>query len=305
MEISFVVATYRRTEVLAKCLEAICAQQVPEGVSYKVRVYDNGAPETAESTVRPFTESHAVEYISNGVGHGIGYSLKRGARESQGEVVVEMNDDAIVPQGFIERIADAFRNNPRLGILGFRADEKGYRDIPGGIGQIDSRRMLLIGNFCRSTPGPIPVEHIYGFCYAWRREILNEGLGHDLTLLTRDFSNGSRLETDHSLTVLRGGWKVLYDGSVTVKHLAMPRGDINELSTRWRINDIRNTLYLYLKHFGLFGRGAIALRYGLLFNHGILSALRQPTTANWLFFLAGLRGRTSAVYFYLKHLLGG
>ncbi|MFN5470383.1 MAG: glycosyltransferase family 2 protein [Pirellulaceae bacterium] len=305
MEIAFVVATYRRPEVLAVCLEAICNQELPEGTSIQVRVYDNGSPKSAESTVRPWAESHGVVYINNGVGHGLGYSLTRGARESQGDVVVEMNDDAIIPQGFVARVADAFGNQPRLGILGFRADEDGYQEVPGGIGQIDGPGMRLIGNFCRPTSGPIAVEHVYGFCYAWRRAILDEGLGHDPTLLTKDFSNGSRLDTDHSLTVLRGGWQVIYDGSLPVRHLAMPRGDMSEVSTRWRINDIRNTLYLYLKHFGLFGRSALALRYGLLFNHGILSALRQPTRANWVFFLAGLRGRASAVRFYVQHLLGG
>ncbi|MFO0064333.1 MAG: glycosyltransferase family 2 protein, partial [Pirellulaceae bacterium] len=68
MEIAFVVATYRRPEVLAVCLEAICNQELPEGTSIQVRVYDNGSPKSAESTVRPWAESHGVVYINNGVG---------------------------------------------------------------------------------------------------------------------------------------------------------------------------------------------------------------------------------------------
>jgi GT2 family glycosyltransferase len=305
MEVSFVIATYRRPEVLVSCLEAICGQQLPDGVTMVVRVYDNGSPQSAESVVLPFHQSHGVLYINNGLGHGLGYSLKRGARESEGDVVVEMNDDAIIPPGFVKRVVEAFEKNPRLGVLGFRADEEGYEEVPGGIGQVDGPGMRLVGNFHRPTPGPIAVEHIYGFCYAWRRRILEQGLGHDATLLTQDFSNGCRLDTDHALTVLRGGWQVIYDGSLSVQHLALPRGDMSEVSTRWRINDIRNTLYLYLKHFGIFGRSAIALRYGLLFNHGILSALRRPTLSNWVFFFSGLRGRVSGLRFYLQHLLGG
>ena len=68
-------------------------------------------------------------------------------------------------------------------------------------------------------------------------------------------------------------------------------------------NAIRNTIYLYLKHFGPFGRGGAALRLTFLAHIGLVSLLRRPTAANIKYFVHGLGSRTSAYWHWLKYLL--
>jgi hypothetical protein len=145
---------------------------------------------------------------------------------------------------------------------------------------------------------------VYGFCYAYRREALERGGVHDEVLLARDYSSGNRIETDHCLTLRRLGFKIVYDSSVAVRHLARPRGDINERSLRWKLNHTRNTLYLFLKHYGLTGKRCLALRFALLQDVGVLSAIRHPTPTNVAYFFTGLRGRASAFWHYARYLLG-
>jgi hypothetical protein len=87
-------------------------------------------------------------------------------------------------------------------------------------------------------------------------------------------------------------------------HLAKPRPDMSEVSPRWKLNAIRNTLYLFLKHFGLFGKKAAALRLTFLVDVGLLSALSHPSRANVAYFLNGLRGRCSAYAHYVRYLCG-
>ena len=50
------------------------------------------------------------------------------------------------------------------------------------------------------------------------------------------------------------------------------------------------------------GKRGLALRFTLLYDHGIVSALRKPTRSNWRYFLVGLRGRLSAFGHYLLYL---
>jgi GT2 family glycosyltransferase len=301
---SIVLPTYRRPDVLVLCLEHLAALGEPcEQV--EVRVYDNGSPQDSRAVAEAFRDRLNLTYTLNDPGHGLGYSLSRGARECRGERVVELNDDALVPPDFLRRLDAVFDADPKVGVVGVRAVEDGYAVEGDGIGRIDPNARRVVGNFVRPTDGPVEVEHVYGFCYAYTRALLDAGGGHDSTLLAQDYSSGNRIETDQCLTAKRLGFKVVYDGRIAVRHLAKPRGDMSERSLRWRVNEVRNTLYLFLKHYGPFGRSALAARYCLLHDPGIVSAVRRPTRANWAYVLAGLRGRASAVAHYVSYLTGG
>ena len=57
---------------------------------------------------------------------------------------------------------------------------------------------------------------------------------------------------------------------------------MSEVSLRWHLNAIRNTLYLYLKHFGLFGKRAAALRLTFVKDVGLAvgaAAARRARTS--------------------------
>ncbi len=303
MHYSFILPTYRRPDVLGLCLAHLAALDYDLS-QVEVRVYDNGAPRDSQAVAEPFIGRLRLTYTVNQPGHGLGYSLCRGAREGRGRRVVELNDDALVPPDFLRRLDATFDADPRIGVIGVRAIEDGYAGGNTGIGRIDDWTGEVVGNFDLPTEGPVEVEHVYGFCYAYRREVLERGGGHDEVLLAQDYSSGNRIETDHCLTAHRLGFRVVHDGSIAVRHLAKPRGDMSERSLMWKLNHTRNTLYLYLKHYGLTGRRCLATRFALLMDVGFLSALRRPNKENWLYFLTGLRARASACYHYLRYVTG-
>ena len=70
------------------------------------------------------------------------------------------------------------------------------------------------------------------------------------------------------------------------------------------MNAIRNTLYLFLKHFGLFGKRGAALRLTFLSHLGLLSAIRRPSKSNFAYLAMALRSRASAYGHYCKYLIG-
>lgn len=273
---------------------------------FTVSIYDNGLPMESSQVAVPFQNRLRLRYTVNEPGHGLGYSLERGLRECPPTgYLVELNDDALVPPDFLHRLRTIFESDPKIGVVGVRAIEDQYYSHPtDSIGTI-ALNGEVIGNFDRVTDGPVDVEHVYGFCYVYTREVVDRGGRHDKVLLTKDYSSGNRLETDHCLTARQLGFRVVYDGRIAVRHLAKPRADMCERSLRWKLNDTRNTLYLYLKHFGLFGKKALALRYTCIRDVGLISALRRPTKANWQYFFTGLHARGSAYFHYFRHLLGG
>lgn len=298
---TIIIPTYKRADILRACLICIVGQKYPLNL-VEVRIYDNGAPHHSRAVATPFEDSLKVTYAVNEPGHGLGFSLRKGAAEAKGMFVVEMNDDAIVPPDFLQRVDELFSSNPEIGVVGVRAIEANYVREQGGIGQIDTVKGAVIGNFDQPTTELQEVEHVYGFCYAYRRELLERGGRHDDVLLTQDYSSGERVETDHCLTARRLGYRVVYDGRIAVQHLAKPRGDYNERSLKWKLNHTRNTLYLFLKHFGPFGKRALSLRYTFLMDVGLISLVKRPSSENLAYFVNGLKARASAFWHYFCYL---
>jgi GT2 family glycosyltransferase len=299
---SIVIPTFRRPDQLAECLASVATLDYPLD-SLEVIVVDNGgASEHSRDAATPFAEHLAVNYLVNPVNGGYGYSVNRGICSSQGERLLLLNDDARLPREFLRECDRVLDGDPAIGCLGCRVDEDGYLNSGEGIGRVDESGEV-VGNFNIDCGTPIEVEHIYGFCYVFTREAVRRAGVCDETLLARRYSSGNRIETDHCLSIRRQGLKVVYDPRIVVRHLAKPRPDMREASLTWKINSIRNTIYLYLKHFGPFGKRGAALRLTFTSDVGLLSMLRRPTFANVAYFATGLRARASAYAHYLLYLM--
>ena len=87
-------------------------------------------------------------------------------------------------------------------------------------------------------------------------------------------------------------------------YLTKPRSNTSEVSASWRLNAIRNTIYLYMKHYGLVGKGGAALRLTFMVDVGLISVLRALSRANAKYFWIGVRARAGAYAHYAMFLLG-
>lgn len=298
---SILIPTYRRGEALAECLESLCALDYPLS-SFEILIIDNGgADEHTKAFADPFMSRLPIRYLINPVNRGYPFSVNRGFQESVAPRIWFLNDDARPLPDFLTECDRLMGADPQIGCVGCRVIETGYVDSGDGIG-----RMLptgqVIGNFHRDCGEPIEVDHVYGFCYVVTREaILRAGIT-DATLLAKHGSN-DRIETDHCLAIGRSGLKVVFNPRMVARHLSKPRNDVREGSLMWKHNSIRNTIYLFLKHYGLFGKGAAALRLTFAVDVGLLSTLRHPNRENLRYLVNGLGARASAYSHYVKYLV--
>ena len=299
---SIVIPTFRRGDSLAECLESVCAIAYPKDRIETV-IIDNGGPENTQAAAEPFTSRLAIRYLVNPKNRGYGFSVNRGIVESTGDRILLLNDDARPMPDVLVKCDDLMREDPSIGCVGFRAIEKGYQVMGTGIGRILNSGVVE-ANFVLDCGDPIDVEHVYGFCYIFTRESVRRAGLNDCTLLAQPYSSGNRIETDHCLSIREAGLRVVYHPKMVAVHLAKPRPDMSEVSPRWHRNGIRNTIYLYLKHYGPFGKGAAALRLTFLKDVGVLSMIRKPTGANIRYFANGVGSRTSAWWHWLKFLSG-
>jgi GT2 family glycosyltransferase len=229
--------------------------------------------------------------------------VNRSIAESAGTKLLLLNDDARPAPDLLAKCDRLLESDPLIGCVGCRAVEEGYINAGSGIGRIDESGEV-VGNFNVDCGEPIEVEHVYGFCYVFTREAVRRAGPMDSVLLAKPYSSGNRIETDHCLAIREAGLKVVYHPGMWALHLAKPRPDMSEVSLRWKTNAIRNTVYLYLKHYGLFGKRKAALRLTFLVDVGLISLLKRPTLANLAYFANGLRARGSAYAHWMVHLSG-
>lgn len=299
---TIIIPTFRRSEVLRLCLKSLFSA-VNDRNDIEIIILDNGTPITSETVVNEFFNVMPIRYIINEPGNCLGYSLSKGSNLANGKFILELNDDAILPNNFLKELESIYSLDSKTGMIGVRALEEGYVSMPGNIGSINTKNLSIVGNFDRKTSTPIDVEHVYGFCFSYKREILTAGASHDQTLLAKKYSSGNRIETDQCLAAKRLGYRVVYAGNIAVKHLAKPRPDIDERSAKWRVNHLRNTLYLFLKHFGLTGKKFIALRFAITHDLGIRSAILSPSVDNVTYAAIGLYAKLSALYHWIVLLV--
>jgi GT2 family glycosyltransferase len=299
---SIVIPTYRRGDSLAECLTSVCALDYPLD-ALEVIIIDNGGAEHTRAAADPFNDRLRIRYLVNPKNRGYGFSVNRGIVESTGARILLLNDDARPNPDLFRECDRLLAADTGIGCVGCRAIERGYAHSGEGIGRLADDGEV-IANFDRDCGDPIEVEHVYGFCYLFTREAVQKAGLNDMTLLAQPYSSGNRIETDHCLSIRRRGLKVVYNPRMVAEHLAKPRPDMSEVSLRWKINAIRNTIYLYLKHYGPFGKRAAALKLTFVHDVGLLSAIRHPGWRNLAYFLTGLRARASAYGHYLKYLVG-
>jgi GT2 family glycosyltransferase len=280
----------------------VCALDYPKQ-AIEVVVIDNAGNEHTRAAAEPFLDRLHIRYLVNAANRGYGFSVNRGIVESVGDRILLLNDDARPLPDLLTECDRLLASDASIGCVGCRAIEEGYQNWGTDIGRIRDDGVVL-GNFDVDCGSPVEVEHVYGFCYLFTREAVRRAGLNDLTLLAQPYSSGNRIETDHCLSIRKSGLKVMFNPRMVARHLAKPRADMSEVSLRWHLNGIRNTIYLYLKHYGPFGKRAAALKLTFLVHVGFLSAVRHPSRANLAYLLTGLRARASAYGHYVTYLAG-
>ena len=120
--VSVIVPTYRRPQMLQRCLEALALQRMPEG-SYEVIVVDDGrSDETREQVAaqaRRWPRGTLI-YLRPDSGHGPAHARNCGWRAARATLVAFTDDDTLPQRDWLAQGVSALRSAPRLCALGGR-----------------------------------------------------------------------------------------------------------------------------------------------------------------------------------------
>ena len=111
--VSVVVPTRGRAAYLEVTLDSLLDQRTE--AAYEIVVVDDGAPDETAAVVaaRP-----AVRYVAHGGGRGLNAARNSGLQESQAELIAFVDDDVLVPPGWVEALVSGSRRHAAAGAFG-------------------------------------------------------------------------------------------------------------------------------------------------------------------------------------------
>ena len=242
MRISVIIATYRRREHLAACLDALGRQsRVPD----EIIVVTVSSDSESRDFLKEYTRVHpGVREAVTGQ-PDIVAAENAGLKESSGDIVCFIDDDAVAPVTWVEMIARHYGQDASLGGVGGPVIP-----VAGGKPVIEATavfaKMSWYGkretNSSRVPPAVQEVDFLRGANMSFRKALVP---GFDTRLLPY----WRRFEDDVCFSIKEKGFRIICDPALQVLHFQAPEGrELVDTSRQTAIGLHHNSLYVKLKH---------------------------------------------------------
>lgn len=211
-DVSIVVPTLNNIVFTRLCVESVLANtDVPP---YELIVVDNGSQDGTVDYVRRLEERFDhVRLVENGRNLGFGAAVNRGLEAARGDTLVLLNNDTIVPPGWLWRLTRQLED-PSIGIAGPVTNRIGteaeiHTSYTTYAGMLEFAR----GRESSHHGETFDVPMLAMFCVALRRDVFAE-----LGPLDTRFGAGLFEDDDYSLRAMQAGYRLLCVGDAFVHH---------------------------------------------------------------------------------------
>jgi len=197
-DVSIVISTYNRCEMLPPALESVLAQ-VSDGVNYELIVVDNNSTDKTREVVESFIARGAknLRYVFEGR-QGLSHARNAGIAAARAPIIAFTDDDVRVAPDWAARIKRAFAEHPEVDFVGGKVLPRWEAEPPSWLTP-DHWSPLALTNY-----GEEPVYSnarnplcLFGANFSFRREVFDE-IGHFASDLQR-VKDGIGSTEDHEL----------------------------------------------------------------------------------------------------------
>jgi len=226
IDLSVVIATYNRADLLQQALRALEAQQVPDSLRWEIVVVDNNSRDATPQVVHTFSETSpvCVHYVFE-PRQGQSHARNRGIQESRGAVIAFTDDDVLPAPDWVAGIHAAFDRWKTDGVGGRILPQwdaspplwlSQSRDLLARLALMDSEESRLLTFPTQGWP------QVWGANMAFRRDLFEKvgTFDPDRGMMGTKLFRGE--EVDLINRALQSGLTVAYDASLTVFHRIGP-----------------------------------------------------------------------------------
>ncbi|MCV3214145.1 glycosyltransferase [Plectonema radiosum NIES-515] len=230
-QISAIICTHNRDTYLGAAIDSLLMQEFAAG--FEVVVVDNNSSDRTCEVVKQRLSDPRLKYVFEPV-LGLSVARNTGAKESRGEIIAYLDDDAVACDRWLQILCSAYENNSYIAIAGGKVTllwSPGIQQpqwlspgLASNLGAYDLGDTIVY----IEQPGLTP----RGLNYSIRRSFLNEIGGFDPHLGRVGKNLLSNEELQMTEFALQRGWQVAYLPDALVAHNVAPE----RLNRSWFLN---------------------------------------------------------------------
>ena len=209
---SVVVVSFDNLAFTRMCLESLLAHT--EDSAHEVVVVDNGSRDGSRGYVIELAEGNGrVKPVLNPENRGFPAACNQGLAAAQGDIVVLLNNDTMVPPGWLGRLVRHL-DDERVGMVGPVTNRIGNEaEVPTRYDTWGEYQREAEERARTHAGRTFEIETLTMFCVAMRREVLTQ-----VGPLDVQFEIGTLEDDDYSLRARRAGYRLLCAEDVQVHH---------------------------------------------------------------------------------------
>lgn len=212
-EVSIIIPVNNNFHDTFNCIKSISL--LSDKSSYEVIIMDDNS---SDETSFVFSQCNNIIYLKNNVNEGFLKSCNTAARHAKGELIILLNNDTIVLDGWLDYLANTTKINPKVGLVGSKLIyPDGTLQEAGGVIWQDGNAL----NFGRNDDPNKPeynylrnVDYCSGASICIPRKVWEEIEGFDET-----YSPAYYEDTDLAFRIRERGYEVLFQPFSVVIHL--------------------------------------------------------------------------------------
>ena len=218
MNITVIVCTYNRCELLAKTLDGIVAQTLPEPIKWEVLVVDNNSSDRTREVVESFcVKAPARCRMVFEQQQGLSYARNTGIRNARGEILAFTDDDIAVESGWLWNLTSSLHSGEWAG-AGGQIIPVALEALPNWLPVDDFRTLGPFAGFDLGED-PLPLTRPpYGGNMAYRREMFEKYGAFRVDLGRAGTNLQGREEVEFANRLLAEGEKLRYEPAAVVRH---------------------------------------------------------------------------------------
>ena len=198
---------------------------------HEIIVVDNGSDAATCAVLAQLAEQHGVRVVYNGTNLGFGAGMNVGMAHARGDVLVLLNNDVIVTEGWLEDLVGALERRRSVGCTAPRSNrvaspaqvDVSYVDTGAMHRWAAERRRVLHGRGHYA-------ERVVVFCMCLDRKVI-EGIGG----FDPRYAIGNFEDDDLSVRVRAAGWEMFVCDDVFIHHFGSVSFQANAVDYRERM----------------------------------------------------------------------